>query len=41
MVAQWFPNEEIIVSGDSSSAVKAFSLTCRPSFTSSAMCIPM
>ena len=41
MVAQWFPNEEIIVSGDSPTAVKASSLTCRPTFTSSAMCIPM
>ena len=41
MVAQWFPNEEIIVSGDSATAVKASSLTCRPTFTSSAMCIPM
>ena len=41
MVAQWFPNEEIIVSGDSTTAVKASSLTCRPTFTSSAMCIPM
>ena len=41
MVAQWFPNEEIIVSGDTPTAVKASSLTCRPTFTSSAMCIPM
>ena len=41
MVAQWFPNEEIIVSGDSATVVKASSLTCRPTFTSSAMCIPM
>ena len=41
MVAQWFPNDEIIVSGDTPTAVKASSLTCRPTFTSSAMCIPM
>ena len=41
MVAQSFPNEEIIVSGDPLTAVKASSLTCRPTFTSSAMCIPM
>ena len=41
MVAQWFPNEEIIVSGDTATAVKASSLTCRPTFTSSAMCIPI
>ena len=41
MVAQWFPNEEIIVSGDSAYGGKASSLTCRPTFTSSAMCIPM
>ena len=30
MVAQWFPNEEIIVSGDRPTEVKASSLTCRP-----------
>ena len=41
LVAQWFPNDEIIVSGDSAYGVEASSLTCRPTFTSSAMCIPM
>ena len=41
MVAQWFPNDEIIVSGDSAYGGQSTSLTCRPTFTSSAMCIPM
>ena len=41
MVAQWFPNEEIIVSGDSAYGGQSILSTCRPTFTSSAMCIPM
>ena len=40
MVAQWFPNEEIIVSGDSPTAARVFSLICPPMFISSAMSIP-
>ena len=39
MAAQWFLNEEIIVSGDS--AYGGQISTCRPTCTSSAMCIPM
>ena len=41
MVAQWFPNDEIIVSGDSAYGGQSILSTCRPTFTSSAMCIPM
>ena len=42
MVAQWFPNEEIIVSGDSSyGGQSTLSHLPPPTFTSSAMCIPM
>ena len=41
MVAQWFPNDEIMSPVTAPTAVKASSLTCRPTCTSSAMCIPM
>ena len=41
MVAQWFPTRRSSSPVTAPTAVKASSLTCRPTFTSSAMCIPM
>ena len=40
LVAQWFPNDEIVVLATVPTGGKASSLTCRRRFTSSAMSIP-
>ena len=40
LVAQWYPDDEIILTGDSAYGGKSISLICRPTFISSAMFIP-